>query len=143
MVKHIKVLRILEYIGTPEFIQSTLKRRGVKGSLVMPSEGTIKEAFMGDVFDYIVPDVVIETPEKRTHIKLNPAEIQGGYHRLDWAEGLILQLPRTHEGRNSWLLNYGIGDEAKALRNKRSGLVWNADTISLDPVNSNKDDPQS
>lgn len=28
---------------------------------------------------------------------------------IRWAEGLIRQLPATHEGRNSWLLNYGTG----------------------------------
>jgi len=37
-----------------------------------------------------------------------------------WAEGLILQLPATHDGRNSWLLNHGQGHEAVALRWK-----WN------------------
>jgi hypothetical protein len=26
---------------------------------------------------------------------------------LKWAELLIKQLPEEHEGRNSWLLNYG------------------------------------
>lgn len=35
-----------------------------------------------------------------------------------WAQGLIQQLPDTHEGRNSWLLNYGVGEEAENLRQK-------------------------
>jgi hypothetical protein len=35
-----------------------------------------------------------------------------------WAEGLILQLPDTHDGRNSWLLNHGKGEEAKRLQLK-------------------------
>jgi hypothetical protein len=35
---------------------------------------------------------------------------------MRWAQGLIEQLPASHEGRNSWLLNYGIGTEAEALR---------------------------
>lgn len=39
-------------------------------------------------------------------IQLTPAEIQSGLDRVRWAEGLIRQLPETHEGRNSWLLNY-------------------------------------
>ena len=39
-------------------------------------------------------------------IKLNKSEIQSHLLRTDWAEGLILQLPKDHEGRNSWLLNY-------------------------------------
>jgi hypothetical protein len=33
-----------------------------------------------------------------------------------WAEGLIRQLPSSHEGRNSWLLNYGVSKEAFTLR---------------------------
>lgn len=40
-------------------------------------------------------------------IVLTPAEIQSKYSRVQWAEGLIRQLPEDHEGRNSWLLNYG------------------------------------
>jgi|GEM_PF-2037181 len=51
-------------------------------------------------------------------IKFNSAEIQSGVNRVNWAEGLILQLPKTHEGRNSWLLNYGVSEEAVALRKK-------------------------
>ena len=43
----------------------------------------------------------------RDVIRLTPAEIQSRYSRVAWAEALIRQLPETHEGRNSWLLNYG------------------------------------
>lgn len=57
-------------------------------------------------------------------IKLTGAEIQSGSNRQRWAEGLIRQLPATHDGRNSWLLNYGVGDEAQALRAKR-GIAFN------------------
>jgi len=42
-------------------------------------------------------------------IGLTPAEVQSGHDRVKWAEGLIRQLPRTHEGRNSWLMNFGEG----------------------------------
>lgn len=42
-------------------------------------------------------------------IELTPAEIQSGYSRVLWAQGLIVQLPEDHEGRNSWLMNYGGG----------------------------------
>jgi hypothetical protein len=51
-----------------------------------------------------------------TAIQLSPAEIQSGHDRVRWAEGLILQLPANHDGRNSWLLNYGTGDESDAIR---------------------------
>jgi hypothetical protein len=50
-------------------------------------------------------------------IILSNAEIQSSISRVDWAEGLILQLPITHAGRTLWLINYGNGDEAKKLRN--------------------------
>jgi hypothetical protein len=53
---------------------------------------------------------------RKNCIRLSAAEIQSKQTRVLWAEGLILQLPATHEGRNSWLLNYGIGTEAKELR---------------------------
>jgi hypothetical protein len=33
-----------------------------------------------------------------------------------WAEGLIRQLPANHDGRNSWLLNYGTGPDVDAMR---------------------------
>lgn len=48
-----------------------------------------------------------ESTKRPTSIELTPAEIQSGYDRVKWADGLIRQLPETHEGRNSWLLNYG------------------------------------
>jgi hypothetical protein len=38
---------------------------------------------------------------------LTEAEIQSGFTRVQWAETLIKQLPEEHEGRDSWLLNYG------------------------------------
>jgi len=40
-------------------------------------------------------------------IYLTKAEIESGLSRVKWAELLIKQLPEEHEGRNSWLLNYG------------------------------------
>lgn len=40
-------------------------------------------------------------------IELTPAEIQSGLDRVRFAEGLIRQLPEDHDGRNTWLLNYG------------------------------------
>jgi len=53
---------------------------------------------------------------KGTSIQLTDAEIQSGYDRVRWAEGLIRQLPADHEGRNSWLLNYGTGPDVDELR---------------------------
>lgn len=53
-------------------------------------------------------------------IKLNAAEVQSGFDRVGWAEGLILQLSDHHDGRNSWLLNYGRGIVAAELRRRHS-----------------------
>ena len=49
-------------------------------------------------------------------IRLTKAEMQSGLSRVKWAEGLILQLPPGHDGRNSWLLNFGVGIVAETLR---------------------------
>ena len=42
---------------------------------------------------------------------------------VEWAENLILQLPITHDGRNSWLLNHGEKTQAKFLQNNREKLL--------------------
>jgi hypothetical protein len=46
-----------------------------------------------------------------TSIPLTKAEIQSGHNRVQWAENLIRQLPTGHNGRDSWLLNYGTKAE--------------------------------
>lgn len=82
---------------------------------------------------------------EKTTINLSKTEITGSLSRVRIAEMLILQLPRTHDGRNSWLLNYGVGTEAEKLRSvyaqrkKEKGyevekLVWNENTESLNSV---------
>lgn len=38
-----------------------------------------------------------------------------------WAEGLITQLPKDHDGRNSWLLNHGVGPESDRIREQWPG----------------------
>ena len=66
-------------------------------------------------------------------IKLSKAELQSNLSRVAWAEELILQLPKEHEGRNSWLLNYGIGIDALLMRQEHeSNLVWNKKTSCID-----------
>lgn len=60
-----------------------------------------------------------EVTNKVTEIKLTKAEIQSNYNRVQWAEGLIRQLPKKHEGRNSWLLNYGESNEAIEIQLER------------------------
>jgi hypothetical protein len=62
-------------------------------------------------------------------IKLNTAEIQSGINRIKHAEHLIRQLPTDHDGRNTWLLNYGKSKIAKKLRKNR-GLKFDKETQS-------------
>lgn len=65
--------------------------------------------------------------------ELTRAEIQSGHDRLNFAENLILQLPASHDGRNTWLLNYGRGAEAKTRRTKR-GIKWDEVTQAAETI---------
>ena len=56
-------------------------------------------------------------------LQFNKHEKQSNLNRIKNAELLILQLPENHDGRNTWLLNYGIGEEATEKREKRK-LKW-------------------
>lgn len=47
------------------------------------------------------------TNRHRYTFDLTDGEIQSKLNRLHIAEGLIKQLPEGHDGRNTWLLNYG------------------------------------
>lgn len=69
-------------------------------------------------------------------IVLTDAEKQSGLDRVRFAEGLISQLPRTHDGRNTWLMNYGVGDEAQSLRQRR-GLGWDPECEAALSKNDN------
>lgn len=68
-------------------------------------------------------------------IILSRFELQCGSTRVKNAEDLILQLPKTHDGRNTWLLNYGVGEEALQLRKKYPKLKWSKLTTSLETIN--------
>lgn len=52
----------------------------------------------------------------KSKIRLSKGEKQSGVNRVRHAEGLILQLPKDHDGRNTWLLNYGLSEEAHKMR---------------------------
>ena len=69
-------------------------------------------------------------------IKLNAAEIQSGINRVKHAEHLIKQLPEDHDGRNTWLLNYGKSEDAKKLRKNRD-LKFDKETQSCELVTTN------
>lgn len=60
----------------------------------------------------------------KRNILVTKHEIQSGLNRQRFAELLILQLPKDHDGRNTWLLNYGVSEEAEKLR-EVTGSTWN------------------
>ena len=64
-------------------------------------------------------------------IKLNEVEIRAGLSRVLFAEVLIEQLPKDHDGRNTWLLNYGTLKEAKELRRVKE-LSFDEETQSCE-----------
>lgn len=53
---------------------------------------------------------------KPTSIRFTRTEISSGLDRVRLAELLILQLPETHEGRNTWLMHYGRRKYGQQLR---------------------------
>jgi hypothetical protein len=68
-------------------------------------------------------------------IKLTKHEIQSGSNRQKHAEILILQLPKNHDGRNEWLLNYGIGEESVSRR-KAKNLKFDRDTNACETIDN-------
>lgn len=54
-------------------------------------------------------------------VQLSDAEVQSGTDPLGFAENLIRQLDRGHEGRNTWLLNYGCSNDAEMIRARYDG----------------------
>jgi hypothetical protein len=70
-------------------------------------------------------------------IKLNEVEIRSNFDRVSYAERLILQLSEDHEGRNTWLLNYGKSDFAMNLR-KEKNLDFNNETQSCELTGESK-----
>lgn len=85
------------------------------------SDDFYKHGAMFGFLEKVEPEIII----------LTKAEIQSGLNRVRNAEGLISQLPKTHDGRNTWLLNYGTGQEAISLRRKRN-LTFNDDTMACE-----------
>lgn len=69
----------------------------------------------------------------RKIVKFNEAELQSNLNRIKNAEALISQLPITHEGRNTWLLNYGVSEEANNRR-KLKGINWDNKTQSAELI---------
>ena len=70
------------------------------------AEGLLRAGADAD-FPVMFAEAIIEFYALRKTLTPTKAEIESGLSRVKWAELLIKQLPEEHEGRNSWLLNYG------------------------------------
>ena len=64
--KTVRVLRLLEYVGTPEWIATTFASNGVKGMHRLGSNCYIREAILGWPFPEEVVDDIPPTSEKNT-----------------------------------------------------------------------------
>lgn len=106
----------MRFVHTPNAICATTETGRVSGAILKrPPE------WANALWDSLAPQVCellsaqprgvtcadLVTAGYIPHIKLTKAEVSSGYNRLEWADDLIRQLPETHEGRNSWLMNYG------------------------------------
>lgn len=89
--------------------------------------------------DTVTEVCITATLESTTDvIHLNKAEIQSKHSRVNRAEDLISQLPKEHDGRNTWLLNYGTRPEAVMLRGLKD-LKFDKLTLSCELAGENKD----
>lgn len=106
----------MRFVHTPNAICATTETGRVSGAILKrPPE------WANALWDRLAPqvcDLLSAQPRGVTcadlvtagyipHIKLTKAEVSSGYSRVEWADDLIRQLPEGHEGRNSWLMNYG------------------------------------
>lgn len=56
-------------------------------------------------------------------INLTQGETGANLNRVRWAQALIEQLAPRHDGRDSWLLSYGVGEKYQHMRDARN-LPW-------------------
>ena len=62
MTTHIRVLRLLEYVGPAEWVHNQINRRTVKGSMKIDhQDASIHEALLGE---YGIPVILVPKPEE-------------------------------------------------------------------------------
>lgn len=83
-----------------------------------------------DIADMYIKKLFNAIPPEQG-VLFSGAETASKLSRVKWAEGLIRQLPKNHEGRNSWLMNYGKSEEADEIRerNRKDGHTWLYDEL--------------
>lgn len=114
-----ETIKVLEAWLTPDEYRGFLKgnelkylsRAGKKGD---EAEDRAKARWYGDALRAYDEKQKDAPPAPINHlvIRLTRAEVQSGFDRVRQAEALIRQLPSDHDGRNTWLMNYGtLGTE--------------------------------
>ena len=51
-MERVRVLRVLEYSGTREFVERCLEKRAIKEAYIVSDGNTIREAFLGGVLGF-------------------------------------------------------------------------------------------
>jgi len=74
----------------------------------------VRQGYRDEIARIVAENVALRNPAR------HPAQAATSvpYDGIKWAEGLIRQLPDRHDGRNSWLMNYGHGADVEAMRDK-------------------------
>lgn len=117
--------------GTGKYVHGYI----FKGRSCMGCDGTGKtlECRAADLLELLLRDIdalrrfpFIVHDDLAPDYRLTALEAQSGLARVYLAEQLIEQMPPDHDGRNSWLLNYGRREAGIAKRM--------AHKMTLDPV---------
>lgn len=111
----VRVIRVLEYEGSREWVEYSLSQRGVKGIKVMDNGGTIREAIVGDF-----PAIVEEVKEERVPYILSVREDKF-MRRFGWEMSIAtgkgvkhdLQTGKVlaHEGDETWTRDLKVAGE--------------------------------
>ncbi len=59
-----RILRVIEYVGSDEFLTACIEQRQVKGTKVCADDCYIREAILGDTAEILKPAGVVETLKK-------------------------------------------------------------------------------
>lgn len=106
------------FVAQDGTVRAETKQRGVHWRGKIPADKTLALLSWAGKGPHTVEQVRQKCEELTAVvepvIRLTATEVLSGYDRVKWAEGLIRQLPETHDGRNSWLLNYGTSEPPQA-----------------------------
>jgi len=115
LMDRVRVIRVLEYEGTREWVEELLKTRCVHGYLKMGKGGVIREAILGDF-----PEIVEEEKEKPLWERLTADEYKF-MKRFSWeflGQGgqAVKRDPQTgkvlaHEGDETWTRDLKVAGE--------------------------------